>query len=654
MKNLVFTLRASLLSVLLLAAFTPTSLFSQEVAGPAPKPLVDLHSQETLKQIRQNYGDPVYTIDAQGITVQLPAARANYPGIQVFALPGTTWDLSPYGHVEAKVRNTSSALIRFSMRVDGVASGSPATNTETIAIKPGETKVLKVIFGYAWGYKQAAPLDQSRIQQVLLFLTKSTQDQSFVVEELQGAGIRGEKPPFNPDDVVFSPPNGVILGHGAAFDVARQVIPTGAKVSAGPNGTVAVNFSGHKEESVTLKPLMGVWNLNQANQIRVRFKNVGQTPVNPAVVIGPNKVAPKSPIAPGEEAEVIVSFIPAVPGLIKDNFKAGVLPGTGTKFVSNKVKSFDIVSDATPGNLLITSIVVDAMSDVLPAWLGKRPPVEGDWTMTFDDEFNAPTIDLSKWNIYGHNYWDKRTHFSKDNLILKDGNAILRYEKKSGLHNDGYGTSTDKNDAKRTDYAVGFLNTYGKFTQRYGYFESRMKLPRVGGLWPAFWLMPDRGKTGPGHYRTGTGKQPEDGNGVGGMEFDIMEFLSGWGPYRYNIAMHWDGYGKEHKSTGSENNYVRTDKDGYITCGLLWTPGSAIYYVNGREVLRWENPRVSDVQEYIMYDMVSGGWSNTPFDDTRLPDDFSIDYVRVWQRKDLASPADGPKPNRGDPSEMNN
>ena len=167
--------------------------------------------------------------------------------------------------------------------------------------------------------------------------------------------------------------------------------------------------------------------------------------------------------------------------------------------------------------------------------------------------------------------------------------------------------------------------------------------------------MPDRGHTTyKGHYRVGTALQPGVDVGNGGNEFDIMEFLTIYGPYRYNIAMHWDGYGKEHKSTGSDKNYVQADKDGYITCGLLWTPGSAIYYCNGKEVLRWENPRISDEQEYIMFDMVSGGWEKEPFDDAKLPDDFTIDYVRVWQKKDLATPDDGPKPNKGDPSELKN
>jgi hypothetical protein len=52
--------------------------------------------------------------------------------------------------------------------------------------------------------------------------------------------------------------------------------------------------------------------------------------------------------------------------------------------------------------------------------------------------------------------------------------------------------------------------------------------------------------------------------------------------------------------------------------------------------------------------MINGGYGNTLVDDTQLPDDFSIDYVRVWQRKDLATPEDGPKPNTGDPDERKN
>jgi beta-glucanase (GH16 family) len=164
-----------------------------------------------------------------------------------------------------------------------------------------------------------------------------------------------------------------------------------------------------------------------------------------------------------------------------------------------------------------------------------------------------------------------------------------------------------------------------------------MKLTTAPGLWPAFWLMPDRGAaTGEQWKRADTGN--------GGMEFDVMEYLGRWGPFRYNIAMHWDGYGKEHKQTGTTTIYFLPDKDGFITAGVLWTPGLIVYYANGREIARWESPKVSTVQSDIMFTNVSGGWDNNGIDDSKLPDDYIIDYVRVWQRKDLASPADGPQP----------
>ena len=60
------------------------------------------------------------------------------------------------------------------------------------------------------------------------------------------------------------------------------------------------------------------------------------------------------------------------------------------------------------------------------------------------------------------------------------------------------------------------------------------------------------------------------------------------------------------------------------------------YYVNGREVARWEHPRVGDIASEIMFTMPVGGWDNEKLPvDSELPADFLIDYVRVWQRADL-------------------
>ncbi|MCA1596893.1 MAG: glycoside hydrolase family 16 protein [Chloroflexi bacterium] len=252
-------------------------------------------------------------------------------------------------------------------------------------------------------------------------------------------------------------------------------------------------------------------------------------------------------------------------------------------------------------------------------WFSAPAPLAKGKSTVIIAPFAAPTPAV--WSVSGENYWDKTSHWSRKDVILGGGVVRLRYEKKYGFNNDDP-------KQKATEYAAGYLHTYGKWTQRYGYFEARMKLPTAPGLWPAFWMMPDRGPAdGPQWKRQDTGN--------GGMEFDIMEHLTRWGPHRYNIAMHYDGYGADHKSIGSDRIYVEPDKDGFITCGLLWAPGSAVYYCNGKEVLRWENPRISSVPSILMFTLPMGGWDNDSLDDSRLPADFVIDYVRVWQRKDL-------------------
>jgi beta-glucanase (GH16 family) len=142
--------------------------------------------------------------------------------------------------------------------------------------------------------------------------------------------------------------------------------------------------------------------------------------------------------------------------------------------------------------------------------------------------------------------------------------------------------------------------------------------------------MPDRGKDGGGFW-------PRQETTDGGMEFDIMEQLVRFGPYRYNVALHWDGYGKHHQTIANELTYCEPDKDGFITSGLLWEPGKVTFYANGAVVGSWSNPRVGVTPAYILFTMPLGGWGTNGFvDDAKLPDAFQIDYVRAWQRDDLS------------------
>lgn len=640
------------------AAAAPAKLLLDPAAAGSEKQVTPQGPEKQIAIARTT--DPA----VPGIAVTIAPGASEYPGVSVKPDGAAKWDLSAHGHVEARITNTGNKPLGISLRVDNAGDwrDSPWNCESPITIKPGETGTASVIFGHGFGRMPSFPLKPEAVTNILLFTSKATEEKSFRIESITAAGPAGEKPPLNPKTVRVKPKDGIILGPGASSDVTVEVgrnsvpwrtaragdpLPDvslqidakgSAKGSIESSAVKAVFPAGEGEQSVSLMPATGSWDLRRGTEMRVKVKNDGKTPVTPNIQLfsggGPASPATAAePLAPGALLEMVVPFAAAAPtvGYYPSKlYSSAVEKGTGTTFTSDVAGPIKI-SAAHEGDasLLIESITCEAPAAKIPEWLGKRPPVEGDWVKTFDDGFDGNAIDLTKWNIHGPNFWDKRTHWTKDNLIVKDGMAIQRFGKKTGFHNDDPAQ-------KETEYACGFLDTYGKWVQRYGYFEARVKLPDASGLWPTFWLMPDRGvEAGPQWKRQAT----EDG----AMELDIMEHLTRWGPHRYNIANHWDGYGKNHMANGSTCNYVQPDKDGFITCGLLWTPGSLVYYCNGQEMFRWENGRVGSVPCEIILETTTGGWENNSVDDKQLPVDYLVDYVRVWQRKDLASPADGYK-----------
>ncbi len=650
------THRDRLLTMALTACLlAPAVAPAQDAPAAAPKYLFVADPVHSAGKIVDGKDGVTATPKDGGIDVLVKGGPAGYPGFAIVPAQGASWDLSPWGHAKARVTNTGDAQISVNLRVDneGPWQNKP-WNTEPIWLKPGETKEVKVIFGHQYGYKPGYKLDPGAVTRLLFFLEKSEQDRSFRLEDIQAGGAAGEKPPIDPNAVVVRPAGGIILGPGVTLDPPAKVeAKDGAQTALGEGQRLVVDVPAGKPGSVVVKPAMGVWNLGLHHEVKVTLRNAGTVAATARVRLeshgGPSDTfAAAAPLASGAETTIAASFVAAKPWVgvsdPKDKHSGGVT-GTGARFDSARVTGVTLLVDKNEASVRfeVAAIVAAATPVVLPDWVGTRPPVAGDWTMTFEDTFEGEAIDLQRWNIYTSNFWDKRTHFAKDNAIVTDGKLHLRYEKKTGFHNDD---PEDKSPVAKTDFACGYADTYGKWTQRYGYFEARMKLPTCPGLWPAFWMMPDRGGD-PDHNVNPQWKRASTHSG--GMEFDIMEHLTAWGPYRFNVAMHWDGYEKDHKAIGSSNIYVPTDKDGFFTIGLLWTPGSAVFYGNGEEIARWEHERIASVQSYMILYMVSGGWANVPLDSAQLPSDFVIDYVRAWQRQDLATPEDGPKPNDGRP-----
>lgn len=625
----------------LLAAAVSTTAQTSMKEG---KELVDFGRNGTEKQLAVNgpdNGECTYRIlrnkGRAALEVTARKGKNAYPGITIRP-GGDRWDLSAYGRVEADVTNLGGSGITVALRVDNPGDWRKNPwNSENTRIPPGQTVTAKVVFGYSWG-KRGYDLDPAKVNAVLLFAVRQPGDIRFRVDAVRVAGKPGEKP----DGVVdhIRPKDGVIFDPTRA-EAVSLLQPRGLKCTtvATESGRCAeISFDpGRKRKWPGVffgAPKGVVWDLGDFMQVGFAVGNPGRTPVRVLCRVD-NKGADgrrhcatgADIVAPGERKEISVSFVAETPW-------DGSRKGSGSQISSADVTGA-LVSIENPSSgttIRVYGIQAGRPPLDLPEWLGKRPPVDGDWIATFGDDFEGAAIDKTRWNVSGPNYWDRKSHWSRYNALIGGGVVRLRYEKKHGFHNDdpdgkGLQNLTGQNES---DYVCGYLDTEGKWTQRYGYFEARMKLPTAPGLWPAFWMMPDRGASVDPWKRHDTHD--------GGMEIDIMENLTRWGSSRYNIAVHWDGYKKDHKSIGDSKVYVQPDSGGFITCGLLWEPGMLVFYGNGKEVGRWKNPRVASVPTYMMFTVPQGGWDNDRVDDSGLPDDFVLDYVRAWQRKEWIRP----------------
>ena len=264
-----------------------------------------------------------------------------------------------------------------------------------------------------------------------------------------------------------------------------------------------------------------------------------------------------------------------------------------------------------------------------PAWLGTKPPVDGEWTRTFDQTFkNKTTIDESVWSYelpWNGILKTLTMYYTKKESVIEDGILKIRVQKRRGH-------AYDKPENPERDYAAGLLVTYDKWTQLYGYFEARIKMPTTRGIWPAFWTMPDRGAAFSKEW------YKRDNTGTDGMEMDIVEYLVDNGPNRYGAGVHWDGYGEQHKMAGSNYLFHGPTRNGWHNYGMLWEPGKITFYIDGTKTLEFTSPRVCSVPSYILLNAQTGGHAG-PVEDAKLPDSMQVEYVRVWQRKDLANPA---------------
>ncbi|WP_157546564.1 glycoside hydrolase family 16 protein [Hamadaea tsunoensis] len=243
--------------------------------------------------------------------------------------------------------------------------------------------------------------------------------------------------------------------------------------------------------------------------------------------------------------------------------------------------------------------------------------------LTWSDDFNGAAgsaPDGSKWAYetggggWGNNELEYYTTSTSNAALDGSGNLVItaRAGNPSG-YSCWYGSC---------QYTSARLKTQGKFTQTYGRFESRIKIPRGQGLWPAFWMLGDN---------IGSVGWPQSG------EVDIMENV-GNEPGTVHGTLHGPGYSG---CCGLGQAYTLPNgaalADGFHTYAVDWAPDSITFYIDGIQYGRRTpadangNQWVFDHPFFMLLNVAVGGnWPGSPNGSTTFPQTMTVDYVHVY------------------------
>jgi len=250
----------------------------------------------------------------------------------------------------------------------------------------------------------------------------------------------------------------------------------------------------------------------------------------------------------------------------------------------------------------------------------KEPPALEGWKLVWHDEFDGNSLKTSKWQLEvnarggGNNelqYYTARP----ENASVTNGVLAIQALRETFSGPEG-----------ARNYTSARLNTRNRGDWKYGRFDIRASLPVGKGIWPAIWMLPsDR----------------QYGGWPNGGEIDIME-LVGHEPARVHGTLHYGDDTKGHLFRGDSFTLPSGGfSHGFHTFRLDWEPGEFRWYVDDKlyqTQKSWHTrghlfPAPFDQSFHLILNLAVGGnWPGNPDKTTNLPQQFLIDYVRVYQR----------------------
>lgn len=242
---------------------------------------------------------------------------------------------------------------------------------------------------------------------------------------------------------------------------------------------------------------------------------------------------------------------------------------------------------------------------------------------TWSDEFNGTSLDRSKWSFDASRnkvgwFNGEQQYYSADrlaNLRLENGRLIIeaRHDPEAIRGFADWGGQ---------QYSSARITTRGKAAFRYGFVEVRAKLPCARGTWPAIWMLPERSSEWPK-----------------GGEIDILEQV-GSQPNVLHATLHTELFNHIRGTARGASILLPTSCSAFHRYQLSWTSQAITIGVDDHAYMQVLNNEPGgesawpfDKPFYLILNLAIGGsWAAAKgIDDAAFPQDFELDYVRVWK-----------------------
>ncbi|CAZ95067.1 carbohydrate-binding protein [Zobellia galactanivorans] len=228
------------------------------------------------------------------------------------------------------------------------------------------------------------------------------------------------------------------------------------------------------------------------------------------------------------------------------------------------------------------------------------------WQDEFDDGIGPDWVFETG---MGYNGWgnNELQYYRRENAAVENGNLVI-----TAKHENFGGAQ----------YTSARMKTQGRKSFKYGKIEARIALPSGQGLWPAFWML--------GNNITSV-SWPACG------EIDIMERINN--ALQTHGTIHWSDQNGDHASYGDDVGV--SDPGQYHIYSVEWDANSIKWFVDGQQFNEVDiSNGVNGTGEFqneffILLNMAVGGdWPGFDVDQSKLPAQMLVDYVRVYQKGD--------------------